>query len=142
MSDIKTDSEPLSALWSPAWYELDQTLVLGERQKYWFFEAVPAGLEGSQNEIDLVFFNQPDPTENCSVRYAKIVEMSHPTLGQLLKIDADGLDYIFFPVDGEEIVVNAEEHPGVASDANLEIKTWSVRVQLEDVSEPVVYQAR
>lgn len=126
-----------SAIWAPAWLELDQTLVLGERQKYWFFEMIPVGLDGGGDEVDLVFFNQSDPTENCSVRYAKIVEMSHPELGPLLKIDTDGLDYIFFPVGGEEVVVDAAEKSGSACGSNANVTEWAVRVKLADVSPPV-----
>ena len=132
-----SDSSNQTALWTPGWYELDQTLVLGERQKFWFFQTPPDECQAMAEEVDLVFYNQLDSTKNCNVRYAKIVEMHHPELGQLLKIDTDGLDYIFFPVDGEEIVINAEEEPGLAYDSELVVNDWSVFVKLADVSEPV-----
>jgi hypothetical protein len=63
--------------------------------------------------------------------------MRHPVLGELLRVDADGLDYIFFPVDGDEVVVNAEEEPGVTYDTSNEISEWSVIVKLTEVSEPM-----
>jgi hypothetical protein len=128
-----------TALWSPGWYELDQTLVLGERKKYWFFQDPPARRgDMAHEEADLVFFNQLDSSENCFVRYARIVEMVHPKLGPLLRIDTDGLDYIFYPVLGEEVVVNAEEAPGTTynEQANLMIDDWSVYVKLAEVTEP------
>ena len=87
--------------------------------------------------VDLVFYNQLDSTKNCTVRYAKIVEMYHPQIGPLHRVDTDGLDYIFFPVDGEEIVVNAEEEPGSTYDGQVVVDDWSVFVKLADVSEPV-----
>lgn len=128
-----------TALWSPGWYELDQTLILGERKKYWFFHEPPVRRGDTNNEeADLVFFNQLDSSENCFVRYARIVEMVHPQLGPLLRIDTDGLDYIFYPVLGEEVVVNAEEAPGTTynEQANLMIDDWSVYVKLAEVTEP------
>ena len=131
----------LNALWTPGWYELDQTLVLGERQKYWFYQTPPEACLGLAEDLDLVFYNQLDSTQNCIVRYAKIVEMTNPDLGYLLRVDTDGLDYIFFPSDGEEVVVNAEEEPGSIYDSGLEIRDWSVMVKLVEVSEPVADMA-
>jgi len=134
----ETETSELTALWTPGWYELDQTLVLGERQKYWFFQTPPDECVSGAENLDLVFYNQLDSTQNCSVRYAKILEMHHPELGFLLRVDTDGLDYIFFPVEGEEIVVNAEEEPGATYDDKADISDWSVFVKLAEVSQPVV----
>ena len=136
-------SSKKTATWIPGWYELDQTLSVGERQKLWFFHTPPEELDadsaGTNGETpDFVFFNQLDSTTNCQVRFAKVVEMVHPVLGPLSKIDTDGCDYIFVPVDGEQVVVNAEENPGNVYDEQVKIDQWSVFVKLEDVSEPVV----
>jgi len=65
------------------------------------------------------------------------VEIRHQELGELLRVDTDGLDYIFFPANNEEIVVNAEEEPGSTYDSDLEVADWSVLVKLVEVSEPV-----
>ena len=127
-----------TSTWIPGWYELDQTLSRGERQKVWFFQTPPDEVAVNGPTPDFIFFNQLDSTTNCQVRFAKVVEMIHPELGPLTKIDTDGCDYIFFPVDGEEVVVNAEEDPGNAYDENVNIDQWTVFVKLEDVSEPVV----
>ena len=127
-----------TALWVPGWYELDQTLVLSERQKLWFFQTPPAELETHGPTPDFVFFNQLDSTTNCQVRFARVVKMVHPQMGALQRIDTDGCDYLFFPVDGEEIVVNAEEEPGQIYDSDLTVDQWVVQVTLEEVSEPIV----
>jgi hypothetical protein len=138
-----TTNKTYTAIWTPGWYELDQSLVLGELQKYWFFNFPPqceASLgESNQFPCDLLFFNQLDSSENCCVRYARIQQMVHPQLGPLMKIDTDGLDYIFYPVEGEEVVVNAEENPGeiVNPQWEMTIEDWSVLVTLSEVSEPV-----
>ncbi len=130
-----SESTIRSTVWTPGWYELDQSLVLGERQKYWFFQTPPDEIIPTDEPVDFVFYNQLDSNKNCVVRYAKILEMSHPQLGPLLRIDTDGLDYIFFPVEGDEVVVNAEEEPGMTYDGGPEVKDWSVRVKLGEVSE-------
>ena len=136
-----SESSTQNALWTPGWYELDQTLVIGERQKFWFFQKPPEDCSTLGEEVDLVFYNQLDSTKNCVVRYATIVEMRHPDLGQLVRVDTDGLDYIFFPFEGEEVVVNAEEEPGKTYEGGVQADDWSVLVVLTDVSEPVTADA-
>lgn len=135
-----TDNSSISAVWIPAWYELDQTLQVGERKKFWFFQHPPEPHQVTVaiQPAELVFFNQLDSSQNCCVRYARIVEMIHPQIGPLLKIDTDGLDYIFYPALGEEIVVNAEEAPGTTygDSSGGEITDWTVFVKLAEVSEP------
>ena len=130
-----------TAIWTPGWYELDQSLALGQRQKYWFFQNPPVASDSDREtacpECDLVFYNQLDSTTNCCVRYANIVEMYHPQLGPLLRVDTDGLDYIFTPVEGEEVIVNAEEDPGSTYDSQLDVPDWSVLVKLSEVSDPM-----
>lgn len=141
-----TETTLQTAIWTPGWYELDQSLMLGERQKFWFYHHTP-GIENAapmieasnpNADFDLVFYNQLDSSKNCMVRYAKIVEMFHPELGPLKQIDTDGLDYLFVPLEGKEIVVNAEEEPGTTYDAELNVTDWSVYVKLADVSDPLV----
>lgn len=124
------------ALWTPGWYELDQSLVVGQNQRFWFFQTAPS--LNSDEPIDFVFFNQMASTANAQVRYARVLDIEHPDLGPLQRIDTDGLDYIFYPTEGPEVVVNAEEEPGsVYDNDDIEIADWSVLVTLADVSEPV-----
>jgi len=137
----QSDNKQYTALWTPGWYELDQTLTLGERQKFWFFQTPPDECSVIAEDLDFVFYNQLDSTQNCIVRYARIAEMHHKELGDLLKVDTDGLDYIFASSNGEEIVVDAEEDPGTIYDSKLKVADWSVLVKLVEVSEPVADMA-
>ncbi len=124
------------AIWTPGWYELDQSLVVGQNQRFWFFQTPPS--TGNDEPIDLVFFNQMASSANSQVRSARILDIEHTELGPLQRIDTDGLDYIFYPIEGNEVVVNAEEEPGtIYDDDDLKISDWSVLVTLADVSEPV-----
>ena len=151
MDDIKNQvkSKLRTALWCPAWYELDQTLIAGQRSKLCFFEHFPdwarvthgKSTDQSVDEstgqpvVDCVFYNQLDASEDCWEQEATIAEIFHPQLGLLSKIDTHGLDYIFFPVNGEEVVVDAEEAPGVVVHGNELthlIDDWSVYVKLVD----------
>ncbi len=134
-----SNSDQQVAIWTPGWYELDQTLVLGQRQKFWFFDSVPdSTVRSNGDETKLVFFNKSDTSENCVARFARIDEMHHAQLGAILRVDTEGLDYIFFPVEGEEVIVNAEEEPGRAYDFGQPISDWSIHVKLSDVSQPIV----
>lgn len=119
------------ALWIPGWYELDQTLVLDECREYSFYRDLPKEIAASHANVDWVFFNQVADPAKCEVRYVTIVEMHHEILGALLRIDTEGLDYIFFPADGEEMVVNAEENPGNAQ-GNIAVDDWTVVVTLRE----------
>ena len=127
------------ALWSPGWYELDQTLVVGEQKRFLFFQSNPSQEEIGPlpDDVDLVFFNQLDSSANSEVRFMKILEILHPQLGLLSRIDTDGMDYIFSPIDGNEIVVNAEEEPGTTYEEDLDVNDWSVVVTLMDVVPPI-----
>jgi hypothetical protein len=134
-----TSLDQQTAIWTPGWYELDQTLVLGQRQKFWFFDSMPdMDVEAElSDEVQLMFFNKSDTSENCVARFARIDEMQHALLGSILRVDTDGLDYIFFPVEGEEVIVNAEEEPGLAYDFGQPVSDWSIHVTLSEVSEPI-----
>lgn len=134
----KTDQSRtnMKAIWTPGWYELDQTIIVGERKKFWFFEVAPLDCVSVAEEVDLVFFNQLASAANFHVRYATIREIFHPKLGILTRVDAEGLDYIFTTANGDEILVNAEENPGTAFDEEVQVDDWSVFVELTDVSEP------
>lgn len=131
-----TEHSTRTALWVPGWYELDQPLCVGENGRLWFYQKPPRDLPDVES-YDFVFFNQLSASANCQVRTAEVLSIEHPVLGNLARIDTDGLDYVFHPVDGVPIVVNAEEDPG-CSNENAEILDWSVSVRLGDVSEPVV----
>ena len=125
----------MKAIWNPSWYELDQSLAMGIKKKFWFFQEKPADAQTS--DADLVFFNQLDSEINSVVRFAEIVEIYHPILGTLARVDTDGLDYIFVPIEGSEIYVNAEEEPGKTYDSDVEVDDWSLVVTLQNVSEPI-----
>ena len=129
-----------TALWRPAWHELDQTLIVGLRQRYFFFDDVPESMSkiGNDETPDYVFFNGVDSSENSQIRFAKIVNIEHATLGEMLRVDTFGLDYILYPASGEEIIIDGEEEPGVIrSGASGEVSDWSMVVTLEEVSERV-----
>ncbi len=137
------EEKQLNAIWTPGWYELDQTLVQGERRRYWYFAEAPNGIAESVDgeAIDFVFFNQLDSATNSVVRWSVISSMSHPQLGELTRIDTDGLDYIFVPKVGKEVVVNAEEEPGKIYDESIQISDWTVNVTLSEVSSPLTETA-
>ncbi len=124
------------ALWIPAWFELDQPIAVGLRDRFWFFKNPPENCPAADDN-EFVFFNQLLSDDNCEVRVATILSIEHPVLGQLHRIETDGLDYVIVRADETEILVNAEEEPGVTCEPGLAFSDWTVRVMLTDVSEPV-----
>lgn len=131
-----TEQMTQTALWMPGWYELDQPIIVGETSRFWFFQNPPSDYPDVES-FDFVFFNQLSSASNCQVREARIVGISHPQLGEIQRIDTDGLDYIFCKADGSELIVNAEEDPGTVYDVPVEVENWAINVCLTDVSDPL-----
>lgn len=121
----------------PGWYELDQPLSVGKSGRLWFYQNPPMDLPCVES-YDFVFFNQLSAAANCQVRTANVLSIEHALLGAMTRIDTQGLDYVFHPVDGDSIIVNAEEDPGRAYEGPEDITDWSLVVQLSDVSNPLV----
>lgn len=131
-----TQPKTKTAIWIPGWYELDQPLTLGSTGRLWFYQQPPNDLPEVES-YDFVFFNQLSAAANCQVRNAHIDSIEHSVIGPLKHINTNGLDYIFEPVEGEPITVNAEENPGQVLGDPVEFTDWSVVVTLSDVSEPI-----
>lgn len=130
------DRSPKYALWKPAWYELDQPIAVGQRDRFNFFKNPPEEFLQA-DEYDFVFFNRLLTDANCEVRLATVLQIEHPTLGRLQQVVTDGLDYIFVRSDGTDILVNAEEEPGSSHEPGIFVTDWSIRVMLTEVSEPL-----
>lgn len=137
------------ALWKPHWYKLDQPIGLGQFSRF-AFERESTATTPWGDPYDYTFYNRTfsnkrtwsnegilSDEELPQYRFARVLEIVHPVLGSLERVDTGGLDYIFYPLEGAELVVNAEEEPGVAYDDDRAIQDWELSVTLDDVSEPV-----
>lgn len=124
-------SQLLNALWIPAWHELDQPLALGEENRFYFFDETPAQYRPWVQASERVFFNLDELPEDPESVVATPIEIQHETLGHLLRIDTFGLDYIFYPANAEEWIVDAEESPGTCRTHHECVEHWRVHVKLE-----------
>lgn len=131
-----SETEIKKAIWTPSWYEMDQSVAVGTSNKFWFFQDCP-NVANIGDDIDMVFFNELDSTNNSELRFADVTDIQHKALGKIIRVDTDGLDYIFTQMDGTEILVNAEEEPGKTYDDNLEIEDWTIIVFLANISDPI-----
>jgi hypothetical protein len=138
--NIFDGKEFLTALWVPGWYELDQSIAVGQVAEFCFYTDPPESLlqktaaGGKPDHADLVFFNSLMVARNSRICKARVVSIEHPQLGSLRSIETQGLDYIFQKANGESVVVNAEEDPGaVRSDGFTQIDDWTTTVTLADV---------
>jgi hypothetical protein len=122
------------AVWKPGWHRLDQSIEVGQRDRFWFDVT-----HGSKNlDQKLAFFNKASSVETTSeVRNALVVAIMHPTFGLLRKVDTAGMDYVFTASDGRQFIVNAEEDPGMIYDEEIGVNDWKIEVTLSDVSEPL-----
>ena len=93
----------LTAIWTPAWYELDQSVKCGIKDEFWLIK---------NNGTDLKFYNELGNREKVEIIIGEVTNISHKTLGKILEIDTHGLCYTITLASGETIIVEAEETPG------------------------------
>jgi hypothetical protein len=128
----------MRAEWRPGWYELDQSLELGATSKFAFFTPAP----DAEPDAPLLFFNTLWSARDAVVAIGTVSRITHPTLGQIRKVDARGLDYTVVLIDGRELTVNAEEEPGRLYEktdtgwslASTQVDSWVLSVELTDLS--------
>jgi hypothetical protein len=88
-----------ASIWKPAWYELDQNLTVGETDTFLFVTSC------SPIRFATSF-------EQGEWHKAIIISISNKELGNIIKIDAEGLSYKFYSAAGNFIQIEAEETPG------------------------------
>ena len=104
--------------WEPQWYELDQSIVVGDVDLFYL------------SKDNLYFASGSVTTDDCEVR-AEILNISHSELGDINAIIAIGLDYSIYLGDGNLITVNAEEIPGHISNSKYIVRDWCFDVRIE-----------
>lgn len=97
--------------WTAAWYELVQTIVVGD--KAWFY------LPSDENKHS--FFSDLYQSNSFIRKRLEIMRITHPLLGDVWGIVTIGLDYTIYLSDGTVLEVNAEEHPGQIYDSSVVI---------------------
>ena len=106
--------------WTAAWYELDQTIIVGDKD--WFY--LPS------NENNHSFFIVLYQSNSFIRKKLEIDKISHPVLGDVRGIVAIGLDYTVYLTDGTVLEVNAEEEPGQIYNSSLIIDDWTFDVEV------------
>ena len=106
--------------WTAAWYELDQTIIVGDKD--WFY--LPS------NENNHSFFNELYQSNSFIRKKLEIIRISHPVLGDVRGIVAIGLDYTIYLTDGTVLEINAEEQPGQIYNSSLIIDDWTFDVEV------------
>lgn len=103
--------------WKPQWYELDQSIVVGDVDLFYL----------SKN--NLYFANGFAENNDCEVK-AEILNINHLVLGNIKGIITIGLDYSIYLNDGNTIIVNAEESPGDIENSKYIVKEWDFDVEI------------
>ncbi|MCG9964707.1 hypothetical protein [Shewanella cutis] len=123
----------MNALWIPAWYELDPSIVVGVTEEFIFHK--PATNEA------LRFYSGAKKTEAVKATGA-IASIHHKVLGDIDSVDAQGLDYTIVLKDGRRLLVNAEEDPGLLYEwvddswqpSEMVIQDWQLEVKFASLS--------
>lgn len=112
----------MTVKWEPYWYELDQSVVVGDVDLFYLSEDHRSLVNGGAGKDD------------CEVR-AKIKRITHPELGEVKGIITIGLDYSIHLDGGALIVVNAEERPGKIQDPSYVVTEWAFDVRIDIIEE-------
>jgi len=123
----------INALWIPAWYELDQSIVVGVTEEFVFHKTVA-------NEA-LTFYSGAKGSDAVKAA-GTISAIKHNVLGDIESVDAQGLDYTLVLQDGRRLLVNAEENPGLIYEwvddswqpSDMVITDWTLAVQFASLS--------
>jgi hypothetical protein len=119
------------AIWYPFWYELDQSIAVGQVANFDFFKMPPEYVVSD----GLPVFYHGDWQEKCRPLYythrRRILKIHHPELGPINRIDTQGLDYTFTLEGGQVILVEAEEDPGLVYGRPERVQDWRVFVEME-----------
>ena len=139
----------LTVSWIPGWYELDQTVVVGQRDFFYFYHQDQIPVVGGQR----FFYFQKDGTRPLATegvvpqelvfangRYdsdfevrATITRIYNSVFGEIRGILADGLDYRVVTADGRAFKVEAEEDPGLVYALGRHLQDQHFIVHLADV---------
>lgn len=103
--------------WKPQWYELDQSIVVGDVDLFYL------------SKDTLYFANGFAGDNDCEVK-AKILNINHLELGDIKGIITIGLVYSIYLNDGNTIIVNAEESPGDIENSKYVVREWGFDVEI------------
>lgn len=115
----------MTVKWKPAWYELDQSIVVGDVDFFYLSKDMRC------------FYNGFLGNDKRTIK-AEILDISHPELGTVKGIIAIGFCYSIYLSDGNEIIVEAEEYPGYIEGSKYAIKEvteWDFDVQIRIIEE-------
>ncbi len=116
------------AIWYPYWYELDQSIAVGQTDEFEFYKTPPDYVQA--DGLRVFYHGNWRETHLYTTERKQIKSISHPILGQIERIDAEGLDYSFAMSDGRVLLIEAEETPGLVYDLSAPIKDWRIFVEL------------
>ena len=125
------------ALYKFRFYELDQSLQVGDEREFDFFVDPHFSADLSAPIYPgtvLVFANTligagtPTVSHRC-----RIISIRHPSLGSIRCISTRGLTYTLTLEDNSTLLVNAEEQPGTIEGSDRQIDDWAFVVELEPV---------
>ncbi|MDB5300808.1 MAG: hypothetical protein JWO87_2471 [Phycisphaerales bacterium] len=120
-----------TAVWFPYWYELDQSISVGQVADFDFFKDPPGNVAHDGRRVFYHGNWQEKYRHLFEKRRLRILGIRHPTLGPIQSIDTFGMDYTFTMTDGRVRKVEAEGKPGSVYDHPEPIADWRIYVEVE-----------
>lgn len=112
----------LKIIWKPFWYELDQSIVVGDIDYFYLTK-------------DKSTFSMDSISEDDYEIKAEILEIKNKSLRSINGIITIGLDYKVYLQNGDIIQVNAEEAPGKISGFQYTVEEWNFEVTIKVIEE-------
>ncbi|MCP3934211.1 MAG: hypothetical protein GY708_02435 [Actinomycetia bacterium] len=125
-----------TAVWLPGWYNLDQSIVVGQSNDFVVYTELPdlTHVAWLRQTPDIVFYNsllQPDSWTRLAL---KVLSINHPEIGALSAVRTERFGVYEFEAANRTYEVEAEEGPGVCWDTSVSVPSWGVLVEV--VEEP------
>jgi hypothetical protein len=109
---MSAETTPL-ALWDPGWYNLDQSLKVGRRDRFAF------GYHLEPTSYDLIFANDLGTLWNYQRATVEVIE--HAEFGLLDEVDTTAFgQYTFRLQDGRWVTIEAEQELGSVNAASAD----------------------
>ncbi len=113
----------MEVTWEPFWYDLDQTIIVGEENYFYLTtdkKKFASGLS-SEDEYEVI---------------AKIKSINHSELGNVKAIDCNGFNYYIYYGNGKRFTVCSEENPGMIFKGETdELKNWSFKIEIDIIED-------
>ena len=121
------------AIWRPAWYGLDQTIVAGAHDTFIFVRPSSARRGSDLGSEPLLYWNWTLRSKTFSAR-ATVESIHHPELGHIRGIIVYPLDLVVILPNDAVLTIDAEQQPGEISPSQTHLRCTDFAVEISGLT--------